>query len=88
MTQQNNRHSKTAGMTAGIIACVLATLGILFIGTIFVPLAIVTAICGSVISIYKKSIAGIGINILAWVLIVFGFATSPVLMGLIIVSNA
>ena len=54
------------GMVAGIIACVLAVLGILFLGTIFVPLAAVVAIFGTVIAIKNKNGAGIGVNELAW----------------------
>jgi len=36
------------GMVAGIIASVLAVLGILFFGTVFVPLAAITAIIGTI----------------------------------------
>lgn len=72
-----------AGKTAGIIACVLAVLGILFLGFVFVPLAIVVAIIGTIIAIKNKNTVGIGINVLAWVLIVAGLFTSPILLGMI-----
>lgn len=72
-----------SGMIAGIISCVLAVLGILFLGFIFVPIAIITAIIGSFIAFKNKNLAGIGINILAWVLIIIGIATSPVLLSMI-----
>ena len=71
------------GMIAGIIACVLAVLGILFFGTIFVPLAAIVAIVGTVISVKNRNIGGIGVNILAWILTVVGLLTSPVLLTII-----
>jgi hypothetical protein len=74
---------KGNGMTAGIIACVLAVLGILFLGTIFVPIAIVVALFGTIIAVKNKNGAGIGVNVLAWVLIIVGIATSPVLLAII-----
>ena len=75
-------------MTAGIIACILAVLGILFLGTIFVPIAAIVALIGSIIAIKNKNLAGIGINILAWVLTIIGLFTSPVLLGIIGLSLA
>ena len=76
------------GMTAGIIACILAVLGILFLGTIFVPIAAIVALIGSIIAIKNKNWAGIGVNILAWVLTIIGLFTSPVLLGIIGLSLA
>ena len=75
-------------MTAGIIACILAVLGILFLGTIFVPIAAIVALIGSIIAIKNKNWAGIGVNILAWVLTIIGLFTSPVLLGIIGLSLA
>ena len=75
-------------MTAGIIACILAVLGILFLGTIFVPIAAIVALIGSIIAIKNKYWAGIGVNILAWVLTIIGLFTSPVLLGIIGLSLA
>ena len=77
-----------AGKTAGIIACVSAVLGILFLGFIFVPLAAVIAIFGTIKAIKNSNGAGIGINILAWVLIIIGLVTSPVLLGMIGLASA
>ena len=70
-----------AGVMAGIIACVLAIVGILFFGTIFVPLAAIVAIFGTVIAVKNKNIKGIGVNILAWVLTLIGLFTSPLLLA-------
>ncbi|MGQ0286567.1 hypothetical protein ACT2CV_05115 [Pasteurellaceae bacterium 22721_9_1] len=77
---ENNAKS---GMVAGIIACVLAVLGILFLGIVFVPLAAITALIGSIIAFKNKNLAGIGVNILAWVLILVGLFTSPILLAAI-----
>jgi len=75
-------------MTAGIIASVLAVLGILFLGVVFIPLAIIVALLGTFISIKNKNTAGIGVNVLAWVLIIVGFITSPALLMVIGLSGA
>lgn len=75
--------NKKKGFTAGIISCVLAVLGILFLGVVFVPLAIIVALFGTIIAVKNKNTSAIGINVLAWVLIIVGFATSPILLGLI-----
>ena len=74
---------KGNGLTAGIIACVLAVLGILFFGVIFVPLAMVVALFGTFIAVKNRNMAGIGVNVLAWVLILIGFMTSPVLLAVL-----
>jgi len=78
---------KGTGMVAGIIACVLAVLGIFTLGTIFVPMAAVVALLGTIIAIKNKNVAGIGVNVLASVLIIIGLFTSPVLLGLIGLSS-
>jgi len=67
------------GMVAGIIACVIAVLGILTIGILFVPLAAIIALIGTIIAIKNKNMSGVGVNALAWVLVIFGFLTSPLL---------
>lgn len=86
MTEEKIVYVKTnnAGSTAGIIACVLAVLGILTLGTVFVPLAAIVALFGTLGAMAHMNFSGIGINILAWILVVVGFATSPVLLVLII----
>lgn len=71
------------GMVAGIIACVLAVLGILFLGIIFVPLAAIVAVFGTIIAIRNTNAAGIGVNVLAWVLTIIGVYTSPLLLATI-----
>ena len=76
------------GMIAAIIACVLAVLGILFLGTVFVPIAMVVAIISTIISVRNKNNSAIGVSALAWVLVVIGFVTSPVLLALIGVGVA
>lgn len=79
----NTRQQAGTGMVAGIIACVLAVLGILFLGTVFVPIAALTALIGTIIALKNKNIPGISVNILAWVMTVIGLFTSPVLLGLL-----
>lgn len=76
------------GMMAGIIACVLAVLGILFLGVIFVPLAVIVALIGTIIAVKNKNMKSLGVNILAWVLIIIGFITSPVLLMMIGIGGA
>jgi energy-coupling factor transporter transmembrane protein EcfT len=73
-------------MLAGIIACVLAVLGILFLGFVFVPLALIVAIIGTILALKARVIASIGVNILALILVFIGLVTSPVLLALIGIS--
>ena len=82
MTEANIQ-SRNSGMVAGIIACVLAVLGILFLGIVFVPLAAIVALIGTIYAVKGKNIAGIGVNVLAWVLVLIGFFTSPLLLAAI-----
>ena len=72
--------NRGTGMVAGIIACILAVLGILFLGILFVPLAAIVALIGTIIAVKNRNMAGIGVNVLAWILVLFGFFTSPILM--------
>ncbi|MFZ7135630.1 hypothetical protein ACLSZP_03050 [Avibacterium avium] len=83
MTTQNMQTKVGTGLVAGLIACVLAVLGILFLGFIFVPLAFITVLIGTIIAVKNRNIAGIGVNILAWVLVLIGLMTSPVLLSAI-----
>lgn len=78
-----NQKPVGSGMIAGIIACLLAVLGILFLGTIFVPLAAITALIGTIIAVKNKNIKGIGVNVLAWILTLIGLFTSPILLGIL-----
>ena len=72
--------NRGTGMVAGIIPCILAVLGILFLGIIFVPLAAIVALIGTIIAVKNRNMTGIGVNVLAWILVLFGFFTSPILM--------
>lgn len=83
MTERAQRNS---GVIAGLISCVLAILGVLSLGLIFVPLAAVVAIVGTAIAVKNLNFAGIGINTLAWVLVGTGLLTSPALLGAIAVG--
>lgn len=71
------------GSIAGIIAGVLAVLGIIFWGIVFIPLAFIVAIFGTIKAIKSKNMSGILINVFAWVLIIIGFFTSPLLLATI-----
>lgn len=75
------------GILAGCISCVLAVLGILTIGFVFVPLAAIVAIFGSLKALGNLNLGGIGVNILAWVLTIVGLISSPVLLSIIGVSS-
>jgi hypothetical protein len=77
-----------AGKTAGIIACILAVLGILFLGFVFVPLATLVALFGTITAVKNKNTTGIGINVLAWILIIVGLITSPVLLTMIGIGSS
>lgn len=84
MTENQVSSSKQgSGLVAGVISCVLATLGILFLGIIFVPLAVIVALFGTFIAIKNKNLAGIGVNALAWALSIIGLLTSPFLLAAI-----
>ncbi|MEM6484357.1 MAG: pilin [Pseudomonadota bacterium] len=74
------------GNVWGIIASIFAVLGIFTIGTIFVPIAALVALVGTIISVKNKNGTGIGISVLAWVLTIVGLITSPVLLAIIIGS--
>lgn len=69
--------AKRTGVVAGIVAGVLALLGIFSVGLIFVPLAVLVALVGSIVALKNFNIGGLGTNILAWALIAVGVAVSP-----------
>jgi len=87
-TQQVIVVKQGSGILAGIIASALAVLGILFLGIIFVPIAAIVALIGTIIAIKNKNWAGIGVNVLAWVLTIVGLFTSPLLLGVIGISTS
>lgn len=84
----NNTSSSSSsnlnGVTAGVISSALALVGTLTIGFIFVPLAAIVAIFGSINALRSMDATGIGVNVLAWILIVVGFSLSPVLIGIFV----
>ena len=82
-TNQTISSTKGTGIIAGIISCILATLGILFFGTFFILIAVIIAFIGTIKAIKNMNIAGIGVNILAWLLIIFGLVTSPMLLTIV-----
>jgi len=82
MSEVTNRSS---GQMAGLIACVLAVLGILFLGIIFVPLAAIVALIATVLAVKNKHWGGIGVALLAWILTAVGLSLSPFLWGLLVV---
>lgn len=71
-------------MLAGIIARVLANLGIFLIAAIFVSIAEVGALCGTIIAIINKNLVGIGFYKLVRVPSIFGLLTSSVERGMIL----
>ena len=74
---------KNSGIIPGIIACVLAILGMFTIGTLFVPLAVLVALIGTIIAVRSRNAGGIGVALLAWILTVVGLLLSPVLLSLL-----
>jgi hypothetical protein len=72
--------SGNPGIIAGLLGCVLAVLGIFFIGIVFVPLAAICSVVGVVRGMIGGSAAGIGASVLGCALTVMGFFCSPSLM--------
>jgi hypothetical protein len=70
-----------SGLVAGVIAIIFAIIGILFFGIVFVPLAALVAVFGTFIAVKNRNIAGIGVNVLAWVLVIVGLMSSPLLLA-------
>jgi len=68
---------------AGMIACVLAVLGILFLGIVFVPLAAIAASIGSVLAVKNLNWGGIAVAVLAWIVTAVGLVLSPALLALL-----
>lgn len=79
---------ETPGLMTGIIASVLAILGIFTLGFVFIPIATFIALIGSFIAVKHKNSTGIAMNALAWILIIVGFMTSPFLLGIINVMTS
>ena len=70
------------GLLAGLLGCVFAVLGVFTFGFVFVPLAAFCSLVGLLRGISALNASGIGTSLLAACLCVFGFATSPVLLGI------
>jgi hypothetical protein len=65
------------GTLAGVIACVLAVLGIVVSGIIFVPIAALCAAVALIRALAGGNFAGVGVSVLALVLTAIGFAVTP-----------
>jgi hypothetical protein len=79
------------GLLAGLLGCALAILGIFTLGFVFVPLAALCALVGLLRGISAFNASGIGTSLLAACLCLFGFASSPVLLGIaggVLATNA
>jgi len=81
MSKESGQKSTGTGMVPGIIACVLAVLGIFTVGIVFVPLAAVMALVGTIIAAKNAHWGGAGVNVLAWVLTLVGLFASPALLA-------
>jgi len=68
-------------MSTSISACVFAVLGILFLGVVFVPLAFIASLVGTILAAKTRDVASILVNVSAWILVVIGFSTSPLLIA-------
>jgi hypothetical protein len=73
---------RPAGLTAGFWGCALAILGILSVGFVFVPAAIVCTLVGLVRGASARDPIGTGVSLLAACLCVIGFASSPFLLAI------
>jgi len=84
MSNESGQKSTRTGVAPGIISCVLAVLGIYtFFGVLFVPLAAITALIGTIIAVKNAHWGGILANALAWVLTLVGLFMSPSLLAVL-----
>lgn len=83
MAEIRELKAKNTGIIPGIIACILAILGMFTIGVVFIPLAAVVALIGTIVAVKNKNFGGIGLAVLAWILTIVGFVLSPVLLSLL-----
>ncbi|TGP49172.1 hypothetical protein EN873_30305 [bacterium M00.F.Ca.ET.230.01.1.1] len=70
---------RNSGRTLGILGCVFGVLGILTLGILFVPLALLFSTFGFVRGLFGRSVSGIGFSLLGVFLGVVGFIVSPAL---------
>lgn len=75
--------SRGAGTNYGLLACVMAVMGTITIGMLFVPLAIIAALIGTIKSVKTNNKVGIGVNVLAWIFTIIAVATSPSILMLL-----
>lgn len=75
--------AKRTGYTGGAIASILAVLSIFTLGVVFLPIAIIVAIFSTLNALGNGNTGGVLVNLLAWVLIVIGAATSPMFLALL-----
>lgn len=68
------------GVVAGLLGCVFGTIGIFALGLLFVPLAALCAAVGLFRALSGRSMAGFGVSLLAGVVTVLAFITSPSLL--------
>ncbi|MDA3052764.1 hypothetical protein OFO01_04770 [Campylobacter sp. JMF_01 NE2] len=70
---------KNSSNVAGILAIIFAILGIFFLGIVFVPLAFICALVATFGAVKGKS--SILVAVIAWILLIIAFATSPALIA-------
>jgi len=75
-------HRGHPGLLAGLLGCVFGVLGILTLAFVFVPLAALCSFVGLIRGMDRDGAAGVGTSLIGVCLCVFGFATSPVLLGI------
>lgn len=70
---------RTGGVLAGIAAIVFAVAGIVTIGFVFVPIAVVLTVIALIRGLVDRCAVGLGLSGLAAALCLVGYATSPLL---------
>ncbi len=85
------QHRGRPGILAGLLGCVFGVLGILTLGSVFVPLAALCSVIGLLRGLTGLSVSGIAVSLLGGVLTIIGFVVSPslwlILSGLLVASQ-
>ena len=68
------------GVVAGLLGCLFGTIGIFALALVFVPLAALCTLVGLLRSLFGRSLAGFGASMLAGVVTIIAFITSPSLL--------
>ena len=68
------------GTMAGLFGCIFAVLGILTLGVLFVPIAIVCSVMGLLRSAVSLNLSGLMVSGLGFGLSIVGIAMSPSLL--------